>query len=277
MVLWVSSISGCGLCVSCLARVASLGVQSIYKSLPFSEARNPGGWLRPFARKRGSYLGTILRGPSAVQTGSRHHAVQGNGLVRRRVQPQQPQQPQQALFAALFTESPATLSPAYHQLRRRHRHRHYHHHYHRQVSFTVRCHQVAVSAALAVRPSRLPRRLQQHHLPLASSQLRQLLRRRRHHRHRHRQRIIITIIIDKSASPYAAIRWQCQLHWQCAHHAFHGAFSSTICPWHHHSSASCSVAVATIGTVIGSAIIITIIITESASLYAAIGWQCQLH
>ena len=230
--------------------------------------------IRPEARVISGHNTTRSR---AVQTGSRHHAVQGNGLVRRRVQPQQPQQPQQALFAALFTEPPATLSPAYHQLRRRHRHRHYHHHYHRQVSFTVRCHQVAVSAALAVRPSRLPRRLQQHHLPLG----------------------IITApsaapspsppSAPSSASPLSSplpstgqlhrtlpSGQHYQLHWQCAHHAFYGAFSSAICPSHHRSSASCSVAVATIGTVIGSAIIITII-TESASPYAAIRWQCQLH
>ena len=231
--------------------------------------------IRPEARVISGHNTTRSR---AVQTGSRHHAVQGNGLVRRRVQPQQPQQPQQALFAALFTESPATLSPAYHQLRRRHRHRHYHHHYHRQVSFTVRCHQVAVSAALAVRPSRLPRRLQQHHLPLASSQLRQLLRRRRHHRHRHRQRhyhhhyhhrVSFTIRCHRVAvSAALAVRLPSRLLRRLQQHHL---------PWHHHSSASCSVAVATIGTVIGSAIIITIIITESASLYAAIGWQCQLH
>ena len=114
MVLWVSSISGCGLCVSCLARVASLGVQSIYKSLPFSEGAQPGRVapaIRPEARVISGHNTTRSR---AVQTGSRHHAVQGNGLVRRRVQPQQPQQPQQALLAALFTEPPATLQ--YHQL-----------------------------------------------------------------------------------------------------------------------------------------------------------------
>ena len=76
MVLWVSSISGCGLCASCLARVASLGVQSIYKSLPFSEGAQPGRVapaIRPEARVIAGHNTT--RYPGVVQFRSRHPAI----------------------------------------------------------------------------------------------------------------------------------------------------------------------------------------------------------